>query len=186
MRHLWCSLWSSLPEPTPRPGPPPPNQNQSDVTEQHRALQVAGRGGSCTHKEIIETELFMLVGKGAWIWIKPCTHFANYPASLLKEKRAHCRFSSQFHPVEPASTYVHTVAQITAATATTIIFFPLMYITGNAPLNLTTWTYLSETKLTEDSNPASYQRAQEKVPLRDPSLQALLSYNFQSQRQPYI
>lgn len=124
-----------MPMPTPRPGPPPrPTRARMMWTELHRALQVAGGGGSCTRKEIIETGLFMLVGKGAWIWIKPCAHFANYPASVLKEERAHCRFSSQFHPAKPTPTYIHT--QITAATTTTTIFSPLIYITDNAPLNM--------------------------------------------------
>lgn len=79
--------------------PPLSTRDREMWTEQCKALQVAGRRGSCTHKEIIDTGLFMLVGKGAWIWIKPCVHFANYPASVLKEKRAYCRFSSQFQPM---------------------------------------------------------------------------------------
>lgn len=42
-----------------------PTKARIMCTEQHGALQVAGRWGSCTRKEIIETGLFMLVGKGA-------------------------------------------------------------------------------------------------------------------------
>jgi hypothetical protein len=104
--HLWGAPLLSVESPThahtlARGGFPTPNQCQNDVTEQHRALQVAESGGSCTPKEIIETGLFMLVGKGAWIWIKSCAHFANYPASVLKEKRASADFQANSIPSSP-------------------------------------------------------------------------------------
>lgn len=145
----------------PHPGqgrPPTPNQRQNVVNRAAQGSAGGREGGSCTLKEIIETGLFMLVGKGAWIWIKPCVHFANYPASVLKEKRAHCRFSSQFHPVEPAPTYVHTHTNHRSHHHRHHHFLSShVRDRQGSPEYEPHGPIGAKYKLTEDSNPASYQ-----------------------------
>lgn len=88
--------------------PPTPKQSQNEVS---RAAQGSAGGrerGSCTGKEIIETGLFMLVGKGAWIWIKPCAHFANYPAAMLKEKKSPLQIFKPIRSLQARPTYTST------------------------------------------------------------------------------
>ena len=167
----------------PRPGEASPLSTRARMmwTEQHRALQVAGGGGSCTRKAIIETGLFMLVGKGAWIWIKPCAHFANYPASLLKEKRAHCRFSSQFHPTEPAPTYVHSHKSPLPPSPHHHFLSSHAHSWQCSPEYEPQGPIWVKSELTEDSHSASQQRAQGRKSQSLILVGRGFSYNIRSQ-----
>lgn len=140
--------------------------------------------GSGTRKAIIETGLFMLVGKGVRIWINPCAHFANYPASLLKEKRAHCRFSSQFHPTEPALTLC-TIHTTTLPRSPHHSFSPLMQYGWQCSLN-TSHKDPFELNLNWQKIPIriTTESSRKKVSVLDSSWQELF-LQYPESKQPY-